>query len=140
MSYYSFIHQSVKWWCKVFFWVLEMSTVNSYIIYQHTCQEQKQKSCHLAFRRALVKSLVEPLLQSQCPPPLPTPLSDNRLKHKNSHYMEKTDKRRDCIVCSKRGESRHLTMYICKTCEHKPPICPDKCFEMYHSRKRYREE
>ena len=125
---------------KGVFWVLELMTVNSYIIYQHTCREQKMRSCHLAFRRQLVKKLVEPLLQLRCPPPLPTPLSDDRLNHSNSHFMEKTDKRKDCVVCSNRNETRHLTHYVCSTCQNKPPICPGKCFQMYHSRKRYREE
>ena len=32
--YYSFLHKSVKWWRKVFFWMLEVTVVNSYIIYK----------------------------------------------------------------------------------------------------------
>ena len=35
LSYYSFLHKSVKWWRKVFFWLLEVSIINSCIIYQH---------------------------------------------------------------------------------------------------------
>ena len=34
MSYYSFLHKTVKWWRKVFFWILEVATVNAYIIYK----------------------------------------------------------------------------------------------------------
>ena len=34
ISYYSFLHKSVKWWRKVFFWTLEVAAVNSYILYK----------------------------------------------------------------------------------------------------------
>ena len=34
MSYYSFLHKTVKWWRNVFFWILEVATVNAYIIYK----------------------------------------------------------------------------------------------------------
>ena len=33
MSYYCFLHKSVKWWRKVF-WILEVAVVNAYIIYK----------------------------------------------------------------------------------------------------------
>ena len=29
-SYYSFLHKSVKWWRKIFFWMLEVAVINSY--------------------------------------------------------------------------------------------------------------
>ena len=34
MSYYSFLHKSIKWWRKVFFWIVEMIVVNAYIIHK----------------------------------------------------------------------------------------------------------
>ena len=34
ISYYSFLHKSIKWWRKVFFWILEVAAVNSYILYK----------------------------------------------------------------------------------------------------------
>ena len=33
MSYYQFVRKSVCWWMKVFFWMLEVAVVNSYILY-----------------------------------------------------------------------------------------------------------
>ena len=35
-TYYSFLRKSVKWWRKVMFWLLEVSVVNSYIVYTTT--------------------------------------------------------------------------------------------------------
>ena len=33
-SYYSFLHKSVKWWRKVFFWLLEVAVINAFIIHK----------------------------------------------------------------------------------------------------------
>ena len=30
MSYYSFLHKSIKWWRKVFFWILEVAIIIIY--------------------------------------------------------------------------------------------------------------
>ena len=35
-TYYSFVRKSRKWWEKVCFWLLEVATVNSYILYKYT--------------------------------------------------------------------------------------------------------
>ena len=32
--YYSFVRRSIKWWRKVFFWLMEVAVVNSYILYR----------------------------------------------------------------------------------------------------------
>ena len=34
MSYYSFLHKTIKRWCKVFLLILEVATVNAYILYK----------------------------------------------------------------------------------------------------------
>ena len=33
MSYYQFVHKSVRWWRKVFFRMLEVVVVNAHILY-----------------------------------------------------------------------------------------------------------
>ena len=124
---------------KGFFLILDLTVVNSYIIYQHTRNEMKQKSVYLAFRRELIRHLIEPLLTSRLQPPIPQPISKERLKHQNAHYMEKRRKRNDCVVCSDRSENgmRHLTHYICTTRTDNPPLCPGECFQLYHTKKIY---
>ena len=32
--YYAFVRKSRKWWRKLFFWLLEVTLVNSYILYK----------------------------------------------------------------------------------------------------------
>ncbi len=51
---YPFVRKTCKWWRKLFFYLLEVSVVNSYIIYREVT---KKKTTHLEFRRSLLESL-----------------------------------------------------------------------------------
>ena len=53
--YYCFQRKSFKWWKKVFFWLLEVAVVNSYLLHKETVNRPLS---HLGFRRSLIKSLV----------------------------------------------------------------------------------
>ena len=52
--YYSFIRKTVKWWKKIVFWLIEMSMVNSYILYKLTVASSKSP---VAYRRSVMESL-----------------------------------------------------------------------------------
>ena len=143
MSYYSFLHKSIKWWRKVFFWVLEVAVINTYIVYKELALRRRERPIsHLAFRRRLIDSLSEPIRSSFVPRARSGPRAAQNIERlrQAQHYMEKGGKRRDCVVCSKReeGGKRHLTSYFCGTCQTKPSLCPSGCFEVYHSQKNYR--
>ena len=57
--YYSFVRRSKKWWRKVCFWLLEVATVNAYILYK----KSNSSHTHLQFRRAVIESLASLHLQ-----------------------------------------------------------------------------
>ena len=135
-TYYSFIHKSVKWWRKVFFWLLEATTINSFIVYKAAKGITSPKRHHIRFRRGLVQSLVTPLVTAN--------LRISRGVHKVErlrpvpHFLKKVSKRKDCCVCSDRhGGKRSTTPYVCETCTTKPAICPGTCFKLYHTKKNY---
>ena len=138
VSYYSFVHRSVKWWRKVFFWLLEVSVVNSYIIYKEECMKQGiNPKTHLGHRRALIDSLSEVIRTSvRVPHRLSASNSLERLQP-IKHFMTKGTKRKDCVVCSSRkpGGTRHLTLFTCTTCSQNPSLCPGDCFKVYHTKK-----
>ena len=141
MSYYSFLHKSVR---KVFFRILEVAVTNAYILYKQLALKQGQcPMSHLAFRHHLMNSLSEPLRSSAVPRARAGPHAPQNIErlHAVQHYMQKGEKTRDCMVCSNReeGGTRHLTLYYCSTCPNKPPLCPSGCFESYHTHKRYRQ-
>ena len=68
MSYYGFLHKSIRWWRKIFFWILEVAVINAYIIYKSLAlQRGERPMSHLAFRRKLILSLSEPIRSSVIP-------------------------------------------------------------------------
>lgn len=142
-SYYSFLHKSVKWWRKVFFWILEVAVVNAYIIYKNLATATGQKPMkHSGFRRVLINYLSAPLRNQTTQSTRTTRPGAQNLErlHQVPHFMEKGRKRRDCVVCSDRtpGGARHLTLYHCATCTTQPSLCPSGCFEAYHTRRNFR--
>ena len=53
-AYYAFVRKSRKWWRKLFFWLFEVTLVNSYILYR---TNTTRPSSHSQFRRSVVASL-----------------------------------------------------------------------------------
>jgi len=55
------------------------------------------------------------------------------------HFIEKNpdNKQHDCHICSDRSLKRKTTTFRCKFCL--VPLCPDGCFEKYHSKRNYYE-
>ena len=140
-SYYSFLHKSVKWWRKVFFWVVELAMVNSFILHKKIQKSAELPSMsHVNFRREILLDLCRPL--SQQPKPSKR-LSDHSLERLQNtpHYSKKMTKRRDCRVCSSRedGAERNTTQYVCITCTDTPSLCPGDCDRIYHTQKNYRQ-
>ena len=136
---YSFIRKSLKWWRKLFLGIFEVTVVNSYILYKTTVPHP---TSHLQFRRSIVDSLVSRHL-STAPPrrrvgrPRSRCVSSGdpeRLNVALRHFPAKRQQR-ECVVCSdsERG-ARKRTAFYCKGCPTKPSLCPDGCFEAYHTR------
>ena len=142
VSYYSFPHKSLKWWRKVFFWLVEVAVVNSYVIYkEQKLKHNERPITHLAYQRSLIDMLTKPVrstLRCQVGPRVPP--TEKRLQDK-PHFLKKDEKRTECIVCSDRKEGqRHLTHFHCCTCTDNPPLCPTECFKIYHTQKNYKKE
>ena len=136
-AYYSFLRKSVKWWRKVLFWLLEVSTINSYVIYTSRLRQLGQHPLlHLQFRRSIVLSLVSHRLQLPRPP-RPGRRADLSLERLRSvpHFSEEG---RDCRVCSS-GSRRRTTGFFCTTCSERPHLHPGRCFRVYHTRVNFRQ-
>ena len=134
MAYYQFTRKSVRWWRKVFYWMVEVVVVNSFVIYTaHT--DAHRKRTHKEFRRDLVISLCEPL-RDPTPRRQPTHRDHTLERLRGRHFPETSSTRRDCRVCNSRvpGERRHLTTIICGTCSDRPHLCARECFRVYHTR------
>lgn len=133
------------------------SISSTYVYGTHIiCTKSSTRKWLLAFRRALIVSLIDlPAeinngadLVTLVPPrgrprssKISTPCaSTSTSSHNNQHFLEKIPpppgfKRKSyfqrCRVCSAQ-KVRRETSYRCKTCPGKLPMC-QKCFEPYHT-------
>jgi hypothetical protein len=56
---YCFLQRTLKWWRKLFFWGLEVSIINAYILHVESCKNSNSNPMsHIKFRRELVMALV----------------------------------------------------------------------------------
>ena len=132
---YGFVRKSCKWWRKVFFWLFEVTIINSYILYKAT----DPRISHVQFRRVLVDQLTRDYIQQSVRRPLvgrPRSSLENQPERLDSrkHFLAKRTLKEqyECILCSK-STKRKRTLYHCKTCKDHPPLCPIPCFEKYHT-------
>ena len=134
--YYGYSHRSVKWWKRIFFHLLDVSLVNSHVLYK---AETKSSISQLDFRIAVAQSLLEGLERPR--PRQATRGSETPLRLTERAFPEPIPGkgRQDCEVCSVRSAGqRHQTAYRCKLC-HKP-LCLYPCFEKYHTLKDYKKK
>ena len=137
--YYSFVQKSKKWWRKFFFWLFETAVVNSYILYRTTTPSP---STHLHYRRSVIDALATRHLSDAPPRPhaghprvapvFPTAGNPDRL-NKQQHFLGRREMQ-DCVVCSNHAtEERHRSKLFCTTCRSYSRLCPNVCFERYHT-------
>ena len=134
MAYYQYTRKSVRWWRKVFFWMLEAVVVNSYILYvQHT--DAHRKLSHKEYRRELVLAPCQPLYETTTHHH-PSSRDQTLERLRGQHFPDSGPTRRDCRVCSTRGPggNRHLTTTFCSSCSDHPHLCIGQCFRVYHTR------
>jgi hypothetical protein len=56
---YCSLRRTLKWWRKLFFWGLEVSIINAYILYVESCKNSNSNPMsHIKFRGELVMALV----------------------------------------------------------------------------------
>lgn len=138
---YCFMRKTLKWWRKLFFWGLETSIVNSYILFnEYSTKENIRKMSHTKFRENLLMSLIKDFrAPTQKPGRLSTDDTIQRLDGK-THFIFSHTKHKDCMVCSNRTikGGRKETTFYCDTCDRKPGLHPGECFKNYHTMKNYK--
>jgi hypothetical protein len=127
---YSISRWTWKWTKKLFFHLLDLTVLNSYII-PHTCGS---KLSHREFQLRLIRDLIQEggrVLGSQIiPQGMPTP-STSRLEAKYSlHYLEKGKRQRCHMFSMQKKQSK--TIYACPNCN--VVLCVMLCFKIYHSK------
>lgn len=142
-QYHSFCRRSLKWWKKVFFWLIEVCVTNSFILYKLTRPppvpgQPVVRYTRLKFRKALVSALVP---KPADPPRVGRPSDGPPLQRLNNtfHVLELSRTKTDCRVCSDRSRGvRHETLWICTTCTDRPHLHPGNCYVRYHTVRDYK--
>ena len=134
MWYHLNIHKSLKWWKKVFVYLLEVSYVNSWIIWKSLHPGIRQQPD--TFRNAIVHGLLDGLVRQNVRPGRRSLDRPARLTERHFLTMNKErtpagrPSKPDCTVCSNRAVRHHQTEYLCIECNK--PMCPVPCFMRYH--------
>eukprot|EP00456_Euglypha_rotunda_P053094 TRINITY_DN42825_c0_g1_i3.p1 TRINITY_DN42825_c0_g1~~TRINITY_DN42825_c0_g1_i3.p1 ORF type:complete len:287 (-),score=-7.87 TRINITY_DN42825_c0_g1_i3:91-888(-) len=131
---YSVSRRSKKWWYRLFYYLLDTSIANSFILYHNSSNHQK--ITELEFVKQLSLALTGTTSKEEKVQPRPqrkrrkvsTP---PRLTAAN-HWPAKVNKQRLCQHCALPGRKSPRSTYICKACD--VHLCIDGCFELYHTR------
>ena len=145
IAYYPCTRRTLKWTKKVFFYLMEISVHNSFILYKEKSTTKSFKTLYKFSMELISQLCLRPNEQSSDDddagaPPSKAPRCDpeDRLrggfKRHEIALFPATEKKkcpqRGCRVCLKHG-NRKDTRYYCLHCG--VPLCIIPCFKLYHS-------
>ncbi|XP_033740586.1 piggyBac transposable element-derived protein 4-like [Pecten maximus] len=151
VAYAGFDRRTLKWWKKVFFHMLGLAVLNSYILYK---QQTANPVLHRIFRRQLVSQLVSAAEISGPQQKGRRRQSAEVLQRLTARHFigyspstgRKAHASRKCIVCGPAEtdlfRSQHpgetvpkscgrMTCFQCKQCQ--VALCVEPCFELFHT-------
>src|SRR3984957_19245875 len=130
---YSASRQSKKWWFRLFYYFLDMSVANSFILYNNSPNHDELSELDYVkqLSLALIGSFsgdekVQPRAQRKRKrtPAIPRVVAGN-------HYPELTKKTERCTHCARPGSKGPRSKYICEACD--VHLCIFPCFKKYHT-------
>ncbi|CAD1474752.1 unnamed protein product [Heterotrigona itama] len=133
---YCFMQKSQKWWRKLFFWGLEISAINSYLLHKENQKKHNTKVTHLQFVHRLLEMFV-----TLIPTNSSTSGTGERLNSLlHIIWRDDTGRSKDCVVCSNRKikGGRRESKYYCATCSAKSALHIGDCFKRYHTKHEYK--
>ena len=130
---YSFTRKTLKWWRKMFYWLLEVCVVNSFILFKelhHLPTAERQ----LKYRNKLIAQLVGTVRNTTNRRGRLSTSDDAERLNQAPHFINKLVKgpNKNCQVCSAK-DNRKTTVFFCETCARKPYLHPGECFKRYHT-------
>ena len=143
-SSYCFIRKTLKWWRKLFFWGLEVSVINSYVLYKDwSVRNGKVAMSHKKYRQTLLMSLIGDFREPETSRRTEVAADTEQRLERTPYfiYLQPAGKHKDCAVCSNRKikGGRKETCNFYKKCETKPSRHPGICFEKYHTKIDYKD-
>lgn len=143
-SLYEIDRKSMKWWHRIFFHLLDMTVVNSFLLYK-MCHGDSDKMNLKDFRREIISGLIKMYPSDENPKREHARLSvpirkhkpfvppEKRLKHAEHSPLPCTLRR--CAHCSTEKKQKR-TRWMCSTCD--VPLCMQRnienCFTKFHKK------
>nr|CAH7740638.1 unnamed protein product [Callosobruchus chinensis] len=124
---YSISWKSRRWWMKIFYYLVDASIVNSYVLYRETLKKKNPSAKPLSalqFRSQLADDLIGSFCQRQKPGP------PSKKKSQGSSHLPVKGTYRRCVLCSSSKKKQTRSNIICELCN--VALCKD-CFAPYHS-------
>ena len=146
LSNYAISKKSIKWWKKVFSWLLELCVINSMcLFFEKNPESGRKRNNHKRYQEMLIHKLVLPLLhKGNNNEPLTNmgcPSQANKRSRINvqydihlrgRHYVTKKHPRRKCAICRYKRTNKRILNY-CEKCQKH--ICEDS-FQAFHIQSR----
>ena len=133
---YSCRRRSRKWWLPLFYFMVDISVVNSYILHRDTPHASK-----LTIKEFILELATELMscdsIRKRPAGVLPQPSLDAppSASFCERHFPSRSENKRQCRICSKDGIRRRV-VYCCLDCDPKGPVflCAEPCFRLFHTR------
>lgn len=142
LSYYGhFTRKTIKWWKRVYYWLLELVQINSFILYK--LKNGLAKLGLRKFKKTLAMQLCEraavDFTAAGATRAVGRPFSNpiERLET-GFHFVDCVESEKDCKVCSKTG-ARKKTKYVCTGCADHPHLHPKTCFRVFHTQANFKD-
>ena len=133
--------KSVKWWKKLFHWIVEITISNAHVLYLLCKSGKKEEMLSLKnYKIQLIRSLCmeaaavmpqeekdrrKPIIGRPMKNPIPR-LDAGR------HIIDYSNKENRCKVCSTPKKPAR-THFICSDCPDRPHLHPKECFKKWHT-------
>lgn len=131
---YSVSRRSKKWWYRLFYYLVDTSVANSFILYHNSSNHPT--ITELEFVKQLSLALIGAFSKKDKVQPHPQrkrrKVRTPRRLTAGNHWPKNTKKKGKCQHCARPGSFGPRTVYICEAC--KVHLCIDNCFKRYHTR------
>lgn len=134
---YAIGRRSLKWWHRIFYWLIDLSVVNAFTLYKLN-RRHVDPVDQLTFRLQLIRQLTNGYTNR---PKRGRPVSflankrrvpdDVRLNQVGDHMPKQNKTYRRCRLCSTTQREKR-TRYVCTACD--VPLCLEPCFRQFHGK------
>ena len=130
---YSCSRRSKKWWHRLFYFLVDITMVNGYLL--HQSNPNSPKMAMKDFVLELASELLAAHSSREKKGRRSAEAAPSR-QFNESHFPSHLKKPLQCVVCSK-SATRKRTSYGCSSCnaEDPVPLCVVPCYRIFHTKK-----